>query len=240
MLIISDNMSNLDKTILEFENKLTHLEVGFTSGEISQIIELLNIGWGDTILDPFSGAGTLQTIAGLNGVNSISIENDDATFRVLRENLQIVSSRRPDILCKAVKGNAFNIDYTQILSEAGIRKVSRIITSPPFTFYNGGNPSFDLGSYSQYFDKLGSLFARLNAEALQDRGLIAILVGDDYKANGETVDFKDLFIQSMSLYVGFQHPYVIPSYDKRFNKHWLIYPKQFLGESILQQYVTNR
>jgi kynurenine formamidase len=161
----------------------------FTEELVEELISLADVKKGAIICDPFAGAGLVGLIAGKNDIQSVNIEINPRITKIMKKNFLKLKKFSP----KIAKAEIIGAD-----SETAIinKKVSAIITSPPFTLSQTPNPPKSLRAYQNYVGKLGRIFKKF-LPLLDPRAKIIIVIGRDI-FKGKEVVLSAMFIEELS------------------------------------------
>lgn len=126
---------------------------------------------GDLVLDPFGGVGTIGVAAESLGRRFAGYEIDHVRFGVGQENLSSIASWRNESLDE---------------SEAEMRRVDSLITSPPFGRKEGSHRVFD----KAYFRKMSAVLTRASAIASDNAIAVVELMNWPEYDGGEELVFQ--------------------------------------------------
>jgi DNA modification methylase len=138
---------------------------------------------GDWVLDPFVGSGTTLIECRRLGRNGIGIELNEEVARKARERVDSeVNEKR--VITKVVTGDSTELDYSSILSNAGIKSVQLILMHPPyFDIIKFSDSVKDLSNSVTVVDFISRLerVVRKCYDILDKGRYLAIVIGDKYE-----------------------------------------------------------
>lgn len=138
---------------------------------------------GDWVFDPFLGSGTTLIECRRLGRNGIGIELNEEVARKARERVESeINENR--VITKVVTGDSTEIDYSSILSDAGIKSVQLILMHPPYFDIIKFSANVKDLSNSVSVDDFISRLERVVKKCydILDKGrYLAIVIGDKYE-----------------------------------------------------------
>lgn len=200
----------------ELYASLSKQKFSFDPKHVDAFYDELALKPGAKVYDPFAGTGIVGIVGAIRGFATTNVEIDPYNYRLMLNNYQLLRSANTQFLEPVnILGNNLSPEYPNSHFDA-------VITSPPFTFAENGQPFQSLDEYNGYYSYLKELFRKIYG-SLKPEAQMVVVIGND-RFEGKTVNIVATFRAIMGD-IGYNETKIFQKPNSAHGTHYIYYTK---------------